>query len=70
MAYSKEFDYDGSGNLIYFGRAQESSPTSKACWEIQKLTYDGSGNLLTMLYANGEPTFKNIWDNRVVLSYS
>ena len=68
--YIVECDYDGSGNLIYFGQAQEGSATSVANWKINKLTYDGSGNMLSMLDANGRNTFESIWDNRLGYAYS
>jgi len=67
--YSFEFDYDGSGNLIYFGRAPIGSATSAASWMIVKLTYTGS-NPTSLLYAGGAATFDKIWDNRAGYSYS
>ncbi len=68
--YAKELDYDGSGNVIYFGEALAGTATSAAGWRIKKLTYSGTGNLLTALWAGGSNTFVNIWDNRAGLTYS
>jgi YD repeat-containing protein len=68
--YATRGDYDGSGNLIYLGRALTGSATSSAVWAIRKLSYDGSGNLLTIQWANGNTNYTNVWDNRVALSYS
>jgi YD repeat-containing protein len=68
--YDSKGDYDGSGNLIYYGRAAIGSATSSAVWAIRKLTYDVSGNLLTIQWANGNANYVNVWDNRASYSYS
>jgi len=65
-----QMDFDGSGNLIYFGRAKAGAPTSLGAWQIRRLTYSGTGNLLSALYANGAPVYNNVWDDRTSLSYS
>jgi hypothetical protein len=67
---SRELDYDGSGNVIYFGLAATGTGLGIAAWQIRKLTYDGAGNLLSMLYANGSTAFNSAWNNRGALSYS
>ena len=67
--YTQQFDYDGSGNLLYHGRATPGTPTSFAAWQIRKYTYVGS-NLTAIQYATGASTFASIWDNRVSLTYS
>lgn len=69
-AYGVELDYDGSGNVIYFGLAVPGSLTSAAVWQIRKFNYSGGGNLLAVLWANGVKTFNSVWDNRTGLSYS
>lgn len=68
--YTTEFDYDGSGNVIYYGIAGTGTPQATASWQIRKLAYSGTNNLLSMLYANGSRSFANAWTNRVALSYS
>jgi YD repeat-containing protein len=70
LARIVEADYDGSGNLIYFGLAQPGTPVGTATWGIRKFTYDGSGNLLSVLWANGVTNFNAAWTGRAGLSYS
>lgn len=66
----KVFDYDIDGNLIYLGGAIPGSLESEAVWQISKFLYDADGNVSSILYANGNTLFTNIWNNRVSLSYS
>ncbi len=70
--YTKRFDYDGSGNLIYegFAWAAGNFATSVANWAVKKYTYNGSNQLTLVQWANGASTQNNIWDNRAALSYS
>ena len=67
--YIDEKDFDGSGNLIYFGLANPGSATSAASWQIRKITWTGA-NPTSTRYAGGSRGFTNIWDNRAGLSYS
>lgn len=69
-SYSKMFDYDVNGNLIYFGQAVPGSQTSDSKWEIRQFNYSVTGNLLSVLYAGGVLDFRNVWDNRTGLTYS
>jgi YD repeat-containing protein len=66
---ASSLDFDGSGNLIYFGIAIPGTPQDTAEWQIRKLTYDGSGNLLTITWADGVRSFNHAWDDRVSLTY-
>jgi len=68
--YSTQFDYDGSGNVIYFGIAEPGTAVGTAAWQIRKLDYSGSGNLLDVGYANGSRAFNQAWTGRGGLSYS
>ena len=68
--YAERFDYDGSGNMIYYGAALPGSANSDLAWQVQKLEYDGSGNLLSVTYANGSFNYDQAWDDRAGLSYS
>lgn len=63
-------DYDGSGNLVYFGKAEPQVASSDALWQVRKLTYDASGNLTRTQWADGDRNFDNVWDNRTSLTYS
>jgi hypothetical protein len=68
--YTRRFDYDGSGNLIYEGwaRAQGNPASSSPVWAIKKYTYT-SGNITLAQWASGNSAEKQIWDNRAALSY-
>jgi hypothetical protein len=62
--------YDGSGNLIYLGRAISGSSKASAVWQIRKFTYDVGNNLTDSALADGNDKYDNVWDNRASLSYS
>lgn len=59
---------EASENVIYIGIAKLGSLDSEAKWQIRKI--ETSGNLTTILYADGDRRFDNIWDNRASLTYS
>jgi len=67
--FTTQLDYDGSGNLIYLGRAQPATSTAAAAWQIKRFTYT-SGNLVAVEFAGGAATFASAWTNRASLSYS
>jgi len=62
-------DYDGSGNVIYQGKARPGSLKSQAKWQIKKFTYSGS-NLTDVQFAGGKDAFAYVWNDRNSLSYS
>ena len=68
--YISKMAYDANNNLEYLGKAAIGSATSAAVWQIKKFTYDVSNNLTGILWANGNESFANIWDNYATLSYS
>jgi hypothetical protein len=55
-------------NTLYIGEALPGTLGSAAAWRIRKFLTAGS--VSSMLYANGESSFTNIWDNRTGLSYA
>jgi len=67
--YTNAYDYDGSNNLIYQGRAVGGSSKASAVWQIKKFSYTGS-NLTDIQWAGGDQAFDNVWDDRAGLSYS
>lgn len=69
--FTKQYDYDGAGNLIYegFSMAVWGSATSAAQWAIKKNTYNGSNQLTASQWCNGSTSFLNVWTNRTSLSY-
>lgn len=68
-AFTKRYDYDGSGNLIYEGFAvSRLNPlTSDSVWAIKKYTYAGGSLSLSQWASSGAAV--NVWDNRAAGSY-
>lgn len=67
--YTTLFAYDADSNLEYIGKADMSSSTASAVWQIKKLAYT-SGNLVSIKWHDGDTLFNNVWDNRTGGSYS
>lgn len=57
-----------SATTTYVGVARMGAATSSAVWQISKIST--SGNVVEILYADGDPSYNNVWDNRASLSYS
>lgn len=55
--------------VTYRGDAVPGSATSAAAWRVQRMTMQSDGDI-EILYADGDDSFNNIWDNRLSLSYS
>jgi len=68
--YTSRFAYNSDGDLEYYGIAVAGSATSEAVWQIRKYFYDSDGNLISVVFADGDTKYNNIWDNRTSLSYS
>lgn len=66
---TKRIAYNGSGQEEYIGNAAPGTATSAGTWQIKKLTYDSNG-VATIVWADGDSNYDNIWDNRASLSYS
>lgn len=60
------FKIDDTGTYKYIGEAAPGSATSAAVWRIQRITNADS----TIVWADGDGDFDNVWDNRASLSYS
>lgn len=58
--------WEVSGSYIYLGEAAVDSATSDAVWRVQRID-TSTGQIL---FADGDPSFDNIYDNRASLSYS
>lgn len=56
---------DGA-TYLYIGKAALGSATSTAVWQVQRITQADT----TILWANGNASFNNIWDNYASLPYS
>jgi len=57
------YDYDGSNNLIYLGKARPDSGNAEAKWMLAKFTYTGT-NMITKRLADGNILQDNVWDDR------
>lgn len=70
--FSRESNYttllDDQGAISYVGKASLNSATNSAVWQIRKISQDGT--VLSILYADGDDSFDNVWDNRASLVYS
>ena len=55
-------------NTLYIGEAATNISSNEPFWKIRKLAK--SGTATSILYADGDEFFDNIWDNRTSLSYS
>lgn len=54
----------------YIGMAVAGSATSDAVWQIRKIAYSAAGKPTSILYADGDLEFNNVWDTPSGLSYS
>lgn len=67
QAYALQLDASAAP-LYYVGQAAVGSSFSSSVWQIFQLDTTGGG--ISILYANGSPTFTNVWNARASLSYS
>jgi hypothetical protein len=65
--YQKRIDDAGSG-VTYVGKTSPGGSSAASIWQIQKIT-ESSGDV-TILWADGDVSYDNVWDNRAALSYS
>lgn len=57
---------DDGATYLYVGKAAMGSATSGALWQICRITQSDT----TLIWADGNAAFDNVWDNRASLSYS
>jgi hypothetical protein len=70
MAQATRTDTDGgSPETIYRGTANPGTATSTAAWRCEEITIAADGDV-TILFADGNDSYDNVWDNRASLSYS
>ena len=62
-----KFD-EPDASTLYIGEAATNIGASEPFWSIRKLSK--SGTETTILYADGNDSFDNIWNDRVTLNYS
>jgi len=62
----KTIRLDEGATYTYIGKADPGSSTASALWQIQRMTNADN----TILFANGNANFNNIWNNRGSLTYT
>lgn len=58
--------YDEGATYTYIGEATAGAAEGSAVWRIKRMTNAS----LTILYADGDTAFDNVWASRAGLSYS
>lgn len=67
LGVTKRVDEPNS-STTYVGTSYQDTPdTSKAEWQIKRVTTSGSETIIE--WADGDEKFDNVWDNRTGLSY-
>lgn len=62
-------DPDAVPEVTYVGKALPGTLTSAASWRVTRVTQQSDTDI-EILYADGNDSYDNIWDNRLSLSYS
>ena len=58
---------DTEAGTLYVGESAPGSETSDAAWRIKRIVETGPD--LSILWADGNADFDNVWDDRVNLTY-
>lgn len=70
VAQTIRTDTDGaSPETIYRGKALPGTLTNASAWRCEEITIATDGDV-SILFADGNDSYDNIWDNRASLSYS
>ncbi|MCH8277960.1 MAG: hypothetical protein IIC12_03405 [Proteobacteria bacterium] len=69
---TSRFDDTASGAVLYLGEADPGTAEASATWRIQQITFTNlpTEDDLQVLWADGDNSFDNIWNDRLSLSYS
>ena len=75
LAEILDFVITGSGageiTTLYIGRADPGSAESAAVWSISRSAIEsGLDNDTTTTWADGDADFDNVWDDRLILTYT
>lgn len=63
----------GEGEYTYIGFAKMGSSESAAVWRIMRvhtITPQGQGEQSTILYADGNQNYDNVWSDHATLTYA
>lgn len=59
---------EASATVLYVGKSQKfGATTTEAVWQIKKILT--SGSVTSIEFADSSPSFINVWDDRVYLTY-
>jgi len=64
-----DYEYGGTGNLIYAGYAAPGHSESDPVWQIRKYEYSG-GNVTAVKFAEGSLSFDKKWSERASYNYA
>lgn len=65
---NKLLQVDSVGTTTYLGYANAGTLTSGATWAVKKIVE--TGNDVSITWADGNKTFDNIWNDRLILTYA
>lgn len=65
---NKLLQVDTVGSTTYLGYANPGTATSAATWAIKKIVE--TSNDVSITWADGTSDFDNVWDDRLILTYS
>jgi hypothetical protein len=57
-----------SGTITYIGKALAGTATSAATWQIKRIEDVSTETII--LFADGNTSFDNVWNDRASLTYS
>jgi len=61
---------DTVGSYKYIGEATPGTATSEAKWRVKRIDQTDTGGDVTILFAGGNKTFTQVWDDRLTFTYS
>lgn len=67
VPFAIRLDQDDA-NTLYIGKADPGSVETDAVWQVRRLTV--SGAVTSVLWADGDDEFDNVWQDRASLNYS
>ena len=68
--YTQALVYNSSNLAEYIGFAVPGSGKGEAKWAIKKLTYNAVSRVTDIQWAEGNPSFGYIWNDRATYTYS
>jgi hypothetical protein len=58
---------EASATITYVGKALPGSATNTAVWQIKRISI--SGTVTSVLWADDNNDFDNVWDDRTTITY-